>query len=279
MISHTIDLDAYCRRIQYDGPRDPTLATLRALQSCHAKAIPFENVDVLLHRPIVLDLKALEQKLIVNRRGGYCFEQNTLFAAVLRQLGFRVGTLSGRVRWNVSREVTPPRTHMILRVDLDDGPYLADVGFGGLVLTGPLALHAEGEQATPHEPHRIVVEGQRRLLQAKLDETWKEVYELTLEEQFAIDYEVANWFTSTSPQSRFRQSLLVSRAGDSGQRFMITNAELVSRAPGRVERRTIETPDMLRAVLDQVFGLDLPEGTRVTWPGAPWAEPAVQVLR
>lgn len=274
MIAQAIDLDAYFRRIHHDGPRTPTLATLQSLQERHPQAIPFENVDVLLDQPIRLDLASLQQKLVHDGRGGYCFEQNALFAAVLRQLGFRVTTLSGRVRWNVSADAVPPRTHMVLRVDLDEGPYLADVGFGGLVLTRPLSLRVEGEQATPHEPHRIVVDGPRRLLQAKLDQTWKDVYELTLEEQFAIDYEVANWFTSTSPQSRFRQNLLVTRAGAPGQRYMLFNAELVSREHGRVERRPIETPEALLEALDQVFGLRFPSGTRIAWPGAPWAPPS-----
>src|SRR4051794_36538903 len=117
----TLDLDAYLARIAYDGPLDPGLETLRALHDQHASQIPFENLDVQLGRPIRLDLESLQQKIVSRRRGGYCFEQNALFAAVLRQIGFRVTTLSARVRY-MATAITP-RTHMLLRLDLAEGAF------------------------------------------------------------------------------------------------------------------------------------------------------------
>src|ERR1044071_4212611 len=121
-----IDLDAYFTRIGYGGSREPTLATLAAVSAAHVGARPFENIDVLRPVPIDLEVGALEQKLVFARRGGYCFEQNTLFLEVLAQLGFRVQPISARVRWGRPREFTPARTHLFVRVELEQS-YLADV--------------------------------------------------------------------------------------------------------------------------------------------------------
>jgi N-hydroxyarylamine O-acetyltransferase len=113
----SVDLDAYFRRIGYGGSVAPTLPVLRALIERHTQSIPFESLDVLAGRPVLLDLDSLVDKLIHRRRGGYCFEQNTLFRAVLDSVGFRTTGLIGRVRRNAPREEMRPRTHMMLRVD------------------------------------------------------------------------------------------------------------------------------------------------------------------
>src|SRR5262245_20037683 len=116
-----MDLDAYFRRTGYTGPREPTLATLHALTFHHATSIPFENLEMLLGRPIRLEPEAIFAKLVTARRGGYCFEQNNLLLGVLTALGYRVTPLGARVRWQIPREVTPARTHLFLRVHLPEG--------------------------------------------------------------------------------------------------------------------------------------------------------------
>src|SRR5690606_7025466 len=134
-----LDLDAYCARIGYDGPREPTLATLRALHALHPAAIAFEALDVMLGRGIDLAPAAVEAKLVHQRRGGYCFEQNGLFQRVLAAMGFEVEALLARVLWRTPADAPPrPRTHMALRVMVEGEPWLADVGFGGCVMTAPL---------------------------------------------------------------------------------------------------------------------------------------------
>src|SRR6187402_3753354 len=162
-----MNLAAYFQRIGYRGRYHPDLALLSALTLAHTRSIPFENLDVLLGRPISLEPEALFQKLIVERRGGYCFEQNGLFLEVLRELGFQVTPLGARVRLQRPRGFTPPRTHVFLRVELDGESWLTDVGVGGLSLTAPLRLMTEAEQATPHEPRRIVQEGRRLFHQVR----------------------------------------------------------------------------------------------------------------
>ena len=138
-----LDLDAYLGRIGERPPLAPALEGLAALHRAHCAAVPFENLDILLGRPIDLDLPALEAKLVRARRGGYCFEQNTLFKAALEALGFPVIALAARVRAGTTG--VRPRTHMLLRVDLAEGTFLADVGFGGDGLLHPIPL-AEGTE-------------------------------------------------------------------------------------------------------------------------------------
>jgi N-hydroxyarylamine O-acetyltransferase len=151
-----MDLEAYLARIGYTGSRAPTLDTLHALTAAHAQSIPFENLDVLLGLGIELEPERAFDKLVRRRRGGYCFEQNTLFLRVLQTLGFEARALSARVRIDRPRGETPPRTHVFLRVEVGGRTWLTDVGVGGLSLTAAIRLDTGAEQATPHEPRRIV---------------------------------------------------------------------------------------------------------------------------
>lgn len=134
------DLGAYLRRLSYNGPREPSLAVLGAIVGAHAAAIPYENINVLLKRGVQLDLASLQHKMVGGKRGGYCFEQNTLLEAGLNALGFAVTPLVARVVRGHSNPVEVGRNHKILRVELPEGPYLADVGFGSLTPTVPLGV-------------------------------------------------------------------------------------------------------------------------------------------
>ena len=270
MTDHNFDLEAYLARIGYDGPRVPTLETLTHVHERHAQTIPFENLDVVLGRPIPLDLPSLEQKLIHARRGGYCFEQNSLFAAALRTLGFTVAPMLARVRWSVPAGVTTPQTHMALRVEVDGRPWLADAGFGGNGLMAPLALDTTEVQLTCHEPRRLVPHGRNVLQQIQIAGTWTDVYVLYLDEAFPIDFEVANWFTSAHPASRFRQNLMAARA-EGGLRFALLNRDLtIRRIDGTAEKRTLASHDELLETLVTRFGLVLPADTRFACAGLIW---------
>src|SRR5678816_4121784 len=148
-------LSAYFARIGYSGPPEPRFASLQGIVAGHAMAIPFENIDVLLGRGARLDIGAIIDKLVRRRRGGYCFEHNTLLRHALEAVGFKVAGLAARVLWNRPEGDPTARTHMLLRVMLPEGDFLADVGFGGLTLTAPLRAEIGLEQTTPHEPHRL----------------------------------------------------------------------------------------------------------------------------
>ena len=262
------DLDAYFTRIGYAGSREPTREVLDAIIRSHVSRIPFENLDVLLCRPIDLAPAALEQKLVHDRRGGYCFEQNGWLLEILRALGFEVRPLSARVRIGRAREFTPARTHCFVHVTIDGVPLLADVGVGALSPTASLRFDVDGEQSTPHEPRRLVREGAwsgdlrdpraRIFHQARLGTEWVDVAELTLEEMPEIDRVVANWYTSAHPQSHFRGRLIVARASERG-RITIADDMLTLRGPDGVGHdRKLESVEAMEAALAEHFDLRLP---------------------
>src|SRR5262245_58384200 len=204
-----LDLSAYFQRIEYTGEVTPTRAVLEALHLAHATHIPFENIDILLGRPIRIDLDSVQGKLVQDRRGGYCFEHNLLFATVLEDIGFPVTRLAARVHhWSGQ---LLPRTHMTLIVEADGGKWLTDVGFGaeGLLRPVPFGTGQPSEQFLwkYRVVERAVDESAEKAgfwtLQSLRDESWKDLYTFTLEPQQTIDYEMANYFTSTHPSSRF----------------------------------------------------------------------------
>lgn len=258
-----IDLDAYFARTGYTGSRTPTLTTLNGLVRAHIETIPFENIDVVLGRPIELEPERIMQKLVHDRRGGYCFEQNTLLLEVLTTLGYDVKPLSARVRYQRPRSYTPARTHLLVRVELEEA-WLADVGVGSMSPTAALRLAEHGEQATPHEPRRLLRENDRIYHQARLGDDWVDVAELTLEEMPVIDRIVANWYTSTHPQSHFKHRLTVARATPTG-RIAILDDELSIRTGSRAEKQHIESPEHLLRILDEYFGITLTEAPRYVW--------------
>jgi N-hydroxyarylamine O-acetyltransferase len=252
-----IDLDAYCARIGYTGPREPTLAALTAIHVAHPAAIPFENLDPLLARGVSLDLDAIQKKLVGARRGGYCFEQNGLFAAALQAMGFKLTGLAGRVLLNHAPGTTR-RSHMLLKVDLPEGAHIADVGLGSWALSAPLRLFDEGEQQTPHGRFRIIRNGEFFDEQARVRNDWTTLYRFTLEEQIDDDYEVANWFTAAHPRSHFRHRLMVARLPQGLRLGMLNNRFSVHYPDGRVDRRELGTAQEIAATLESDFGIALP---------------------
>ncbi|HSI10824.1 MAG TPA: arylamine N-acetyltransferase [Chthoniobacter sp.] len=266
-----IDLDAYFQRIGYTGPREPTLATLNGLVFHHVQTIPFENLDVLLGRPIALDAASIERKLIHEQRGGYCFEQNGLFQLVLESLGFEITPISARVRWQRPRDFTPARTHLFTRVEIDGVPWLADVGVGGMSPSAALRLELNTEQPIPHEPRRLIKEGTIYFHQVRLGDEWQDICEFTLEAMPPIDREVANWFTSTHPNSHFKSNILVGRAAANGGRVTLLDNKLTIRdAGGNADTRMLGSKKELLAVLAEFFGLHLAADVHFHLPAAAW---------
>ncbi|WP_165855820.1 arylamine N-acetyltransferase family protein [Marinobacter sp. JSM 1782161] len=249
------DLDAYCARIGYHGPLTPTLETLQGLHARHPDAIAFEAIDVLLDRGVDISPKAVEDKLIHAGRGGYCFEHNGLFKRVLEALGFHVEGLTARVRWMAKPGTAPqPHSHMALKVWIDHRPWLVDVGFGGNVLTTPLRMDTTEPQPTQHETFRLIPYGPGLLLQAQIDGDWRPVYELSGEPLLNGDYEVANWYTSTYPQSPFRSHLMVARTTPDA-RYKLLNGRLTTQFPDGTSHRQELDAESLEQVLRDTFGL------------------------
>ncbi|MES2262230.1 MAG: arylamine N-acetyltransferase [Pseudomonadota bacterium] len=250
-----VDLDAYFERIGYDGPRTATLETLRALQQLHPASIPFEAIDVLLERGVDLAPRAVDAKLIAARRGGYCFEQNSLFRRVLLQLGFKVESLIAQVRWMAGAAgATRPRTHMVLRVTIDGTPWLADVGFGSCVVTAPMRFDLDTPQVTPHERFRLTPAGNEYLLEVELGDEWSPVYQVSPALQTDGDYQMANYYSATYPASIFRNELLVARTTPQARHGLLQNRLTIRQADGRTERRYLDA-DGIEQALAGLFGL------------------------
>ncbi|MEU5107160.1 MULTISPECIES: arylamine N-acetyltransferase [unclassified Streptomyces] len=268
-----LDLDAYLARIGRPGERDPSAASLRALAFAHVTSIPFENLDPLRGSAPSLALPDLEAKLVRAPRGGYCYEQNTLFAAALRALGFTVTGLAARVRVG-ARGALRPRTHMLLLVEVpgEREPYVADVGFGsigGLLEAVPLAADTEFHDGIRR--HRFVREprpGHEDLwvLQAFLDGAdgaWEDQYAFTLEPCERPDYEIFNWYVATHPRSPFRRTLHVQRT--TADRHLALSGHTLTetdRDGTRAQRELADEAEVL-AVLAAEFGIEAPEGVQL----------------
>ncbi len=254
----SIDLDAYFRRVGYAGDRKPTLATLRELHRRQPQAIAFENLSPMLGHPVPIDAPSLHNKMVTGGRGGYCYEQNLLFASVLEALGFKFRHLTGWPRWQVAPGRPLPRTHLLLLIDVDGEEWIADVGFGGNTLTAPLLLRSREEQATPHEPARIVDHNGRMMIQVKIRDEWQDLVEFGLEQQNFAELEMGNWFTSAHPRSRFKAELFLARVDEGCRHAMSGNVLSAHRLDGATEKRTLRSVAEIREALTDVFRIKLP---------------------
>jgi N-hydroxyarylamine O-acetyltransferase len=252
-----MDLDAYFERIGWHGPRSATRDVLVGVVGHHVRAIPFENFDVLLGRPVRLGVEDVMAKLVRARRGGYCYEHATLVAAALRELGFVVHGHSARVVMVTPRD-RAPRTHMFLTV----GDDVLDPGFGGHAPMVPVPLDGR-----PAAEHRIVREGSEHVLQVGTQRLWTS----SLERDLPIDFEMANHFTSTHPASPFVQRIMARAFAPDGQ-VTIANREVTRVRHGATETLQLADRTALRAVVAEHFGFDLPELEAVRVPSIPeWA--------
>ncbi len=258
MADDAFDLDAYLDRIGAEAAGAPSLAVLRGLVAAHAMAIPFENIDVLLGRPPRLAIGVLQDKLVRRRRGGYCHEHGFLLRGALGALGFRVTSRLARVIRAMPLDSPAPVGHQVLVVDLPEGPFCVDVGFGNVTPTAPLAWQADVEQPTPHEPVRLRRVGGDMVLEVKLGDAWEHMYRVLPAAVPDVDCEVSNWFTGAHPGSPFVSNLVAARPGPGGTRTTFFNGRLSIRRPGAApERRMVEDAASYRGVLAEHFGLDV----------------------
>lgn len=251
------DLDAYLARIGYDGPRAPTLDVLRALHALHPDAIAFENLDPFMGKAVSVDLASLQDKLVGSTRGGYCYEQNLLFMHALGALGFQVSGLAARVLWGRSEDAMTPRSHMLLRVEIDGATWVADAGFGGLTQTAPLLLEPDTVQQTPHENFRLVERDGYFHSQAEVDGEWRTLYRFDMADHYEGDYAVSSYYLSTSPASHFVTGLIAARALPGRRLALSGNRFTVHHLNGPTERREIATAGELADLFAAEFGIDI----------------------
>ncbi len=229
-----MDIPAYLERIAYTGPRDVSADTLRGLHLAHLYAVPFENLDIHLGRRLSLDGTAVFDKVVTRRRGGFCYELNGLFCALLRELGFRATMLSAEVAGKAGG-FSAPFDHLTLRVDVDE-PWLVDVGFGdGFRL--PVRLDDDADQPQGASAYLIVPDGDYRvLLRREADGAdWTPQYRLTLQPRALTDFADRCHYHQTSPASHFTQGRLCTLATPEG-RVTLSDMRLIETTPaGRIE--------------------------------------------
>jgi N-hydroxyarylamine O-acetyltransferase len=257
-VTDEANLDAYLRRINYAGSIAPTLDTLQAIHRLHLNAIPFENLNPLMDLPVRLQLSDIEQKLLVERRGGYCFEHNLLLKAVLETMDYGVTPLAAAVLIGHVGEGEPPLSHMLLSVDVGGVAYIADAGFGGSTPTAPLRLKADIEQETPHGRYRLLGGYPKWRLENEIAGAWQPLYEFTLTARTMEDYVAMNDGTMAS----FRNDLRVARI-DGTKRVNLSNARLNVHENGETTTRVLTSLIEIRDVLTNVFGIELPATDRL----------------
>jgi N-hydroxyarylamine O-acetyltransferase len=258
-VSDEANLDAYLRRINYAGSIAPTLDTLQMLHKLHPAAIPFENLDPLMERPVRLQLSDIEQKLLTERRGGYCLEHNLLFKAVLEAMDFKVTTVGASVLWGHDEDYVPEELHHIaLIVDVGGVPYLADVGFGGQVATGPLRLRADVEQTTPNERYRLTGGHPKWRVESEIAGAWKPMFEFTTTAVGDAEFTAINDYAMVL----FRDNLMGARV-DGGKRYALWNGRLNTHENGETVTRMLTSLAEIREVLSGTFLINLPEGDKL----------------
>jgi N-hydroxyarylamine O-acetyltransferase len=246
-----MNADAYLKRIRYAGPLSPSPETLRALHHAHMLTVPFENLDIHLGRPIVLELPRLYDKIVNQRRGGFCYELNGLFGWLLRELGFQVEMLSARVC--NGGEPGPEFDHMALLVRVEKR-LLADVGFGDSFVE-PLELDDAGEQLQRGVAYRMETEGEiARMLERKPGQPWSVVYQFTLQARQLSEYAEMCVWQQTARESHFTQKRVCSLATPDG-RVTLSDMKLIETTNGERKERQLSDDDEYRSTLSKYFGI------------------------
>jgi N-hydroxyarylamine O-acetyltransferase len=258
-----LDIGTYLERIAYTGPLTPTAEVLHDLHVAHAASIPFENLDIVLGRTPALDMEALQDKLLRHERGGYCYEHNLLFAALLERLGFAVSRLAARVG---TPDPPLPRTHMLLQVLADGDPWLADVGFGA-GLQQPMPLRHDVVVPQGGWTYQLRHDGEETWrLRSRDADGWSDLYSFTLEQQHHVDYVMANHFTATHPSSPFVGRVVAIRA-EPDVRHTLRGADLTHVRPDGSEHKCAVDHGELLEVLEGTFHIRLPERDARTLSG------------
>lgn len=250
-----MNVQTYLDRINYDGPLVPTAETLRRLQVAHLLAVPFENLSIHAGEPIVLDDQALFQKIVSRRRGGFCYELNGLFAALLRALGFEVVMLSAQVA-DTNGNFSPDFDHMVLMVTIDE-PWLVDVGFGDSFIE-PLSLNERCPQVQDDRTYRVDADGERLVVMQRNEvgtsDEWKPQYRFTLKPYQYPDYAERCEYHQTSPLSHFTKARICSRLTQRG-RITLGDMRFIATEGGTRREHPVATEEEYADILREHFGI------------------------
>lgn len=249
-------LKDYLERIAISDGVSGNLETLKKLMQAHPKHITFENIDSFTGIVPAIDTTDIFQKLVTEKRGGYCYEQNSLFKEVLQALGFNIKMHLARVLWSSKDGSETARTHMLLTSDIEGQKYLVDVGFGSMTLTAPVLFNSE--QETPNGLFRLISLDDNFYRLDVFKNEWLPIYKFTLEEVQLSDLDMANWYVATGPSSMFNKFLMITRV-DEHARYALFNKEFNIRDnEGGKKSSEISSEEELQSVLTNYFKLNLP---------------------
>ncbi|WP_127581884.1 arylamine N-acetyltransferase family protein [Paenibacillus koleovorans] len=250
------EVQAYLDRIDFDGPIDTSVACLAGLQNAHLHAVPYENLDILNRVPLSLAIPDLYSKIVERRRGGFCFELNSLFGWLLRELGFEVTDLFARF-WRDEPNPPPKRRHQVFRVDIDGIAYLCDVGVGGIVPREPVRLVEGEEQRQGNETYRMDVDPYFGWVLMELKKgDWVRIYSFTEEPQLSKDFYTASFWCEYAPDSIFRTNTMVAIRTKEGRNTIAGREFRIFTSEG-VKAFTPETEEDYRVALRTYFGIVL----------------------
>jgi N-hydroxyarylamine O-acetyltransferase len=248
-----MNIEAYLKRINYAGSRAPTADTLIEVHRAHMLSVPFENLDIHFGRPIVLGEDKIIHKIVERRRGGFCYELNGAFCALLRALAFEVSMLSAEVA-RPDGSFDPPFDHMALLVELDE-PWLADVGFGDS-FREPLRLTDREQQQQGGDAYRLNEDGEYLILERREAGVWNSQYRFTLQPYRLKDFAGMCHHHQTSPESTFTQRRTCTLATPDG-RITVTGMRLITTIRGEKQERELAGDHEWRAALREHFGIEL----------------------
>nr|WP_188532240.1 arylamine N-acetyltransferase [Paenibacillus abyssi] len=247
---------AYLDRIGYDGPIDGSAATLAELQECHLHTVPYENLDILQRIPLSLEIDVLLEKIVVRRRGGYCFELNALFGWLLRELGYSVSDYMARF-WRDEPNLPPKRRHHVLKVKVGDIFYLCDVGVGGIVPRRPIKMAEKLEHRQGDECYRMERDPYFGWLLCELSHgEWRRLYSFTEEPQLPKDYIMATYWCENAPDSIFNRDAMVALRTKDGRNTIAGKEFRIFTAEGS-NVFTPETQEEYNEALRTYFGIDM----------------------
>jgi len=253
-----IALQSYLERIGLVEQIENSLDSLKKLHLAHPKYITFENIDSFTGLVPMIDRPSIFKKLVENRRGGYCYEQNILFKDVLETIGFSPKMHLARVVWSSKDGSATARSHMLLTVEINSKKYLTDVGFGSMTLNSPIAFELDTEQSTPGGVFRLKLIDNFYQLEV-LKTEWLPIYRFLLEEVEHSDLQMANWYIATGPDSMFNKFLMITRVEEDTRYSIFNNVFSIRKNDGSKETAEITDVTRLNNVLKDHFNLDISE--------------------
>ncbi len=247
---------AYLERISYTGPAEVSAAALAELQEKHLHTVPYENLDVLRRIPLSLEIPDLLEKIVVRRRGGYCFELNALFGWLLNELGYPVTHLMARF-WRDEPNPPPKRRHHVLKVEAEGAFYLCDVGVGGIVPRKPIKMVEKLEHQQGDENYRLERDPYYGWMLRELKNgEWSRLYSFTEEPQLPIDFIMATYWCENAPDSIFIENAMVAIRTEDGRNTVAGKEFRIFTSEG-VQTFTPKTEEEYNDALHTYFGIKM----------------------